>query len=79
VEIMRLKTENEALRRADKKEQAIRREGAGAAEDSDDEDSGATVSALAAAALDAAGPALTSALARFRARRATAQGVGPKP
>ena len=64
MEIMRLKTENEELKRADKKKQMIEPKGAAADHPN--------------AALDAAGPALTSALARVRARRTTAQGVAPK-
>jgi hypothetical protein len=63
VEIMRLKTENEELKRADKKKQMI--EPKGAAGDSFN------------SALDASAPALTSALARVRARRTTAQGTVP--
>lgn len=58
---MRLKTENEELKRADKKKQMI--EPKGAAGDGYN------------SALDASGPALTSALARVRARRTTSQGM----
>jgi hypothetical protein len=61
VEIMRLKTENEELKRADKKKQMI--EPKTPSEHS---------------ALEAAQPALTSALARVRARRTTAQGSAAK-
>jgi len=59
VEIMRLKTENEELRRADKKKQMI-------------EPKTPSVGGDGAGAEQA--PALTSALARVRARRTTAQG-----
>jgi hypothetical protein len=58
---MRLKTENEELKRADKKKQMI-------------EPKGAAGEGLNTA-LDASGPALTSALARVRARRTTSQGM----
>mmetsp|Transcript_9863 Transcript_9863/g.19696 ORF Transcript_9863/g.19696 Transcript_9863/m.19696 type:complete len:1553 (+) Transcript_9863:169-4827(+) len=58
VEIMRLKTENEELKRADRKKQQNQIEPKGGE----------------AGALSAAGPALSSALARVRARRQTAQG-----
>ena len=62
---MRLKTENEELKRADKKKQMI-------------EPKGAAGDAMSAA-MDASAPALTSALARVRARRTTAQGSMPPP
>ena len=57
---MRLKTENEELKRADKKKQQIEPKATG--------DNGL------AAAENLAGPALTSALARVRARRLTSRG-----
>ena len=65
VEIMRLKTEVEELKRESKKKQQIEPKGA----------------MTEAAAADVAQPALTSALARVRARRGTAQGAAaaPKP
>ena len=63
---MRLKTEVEELKREQKKKQQIEPKGA----------------MTEASAADIAQPALTSALARVRARRGTAQGaagVPPKP
>mmetsp|Transcript_49551 Transcript_49551/g.117872 ORF Transcript_49551/g.117872 Transcript_49551/m.117872 type:complete len:1566 (+) Transcript_49551:63-4760(+) len=66
VEIMRLKTENEDLKRAEKKKQTIEPKPAGAGADS----GGATT--------EVAAPALLSALERVRARRTTAQGGGAK-
>ena len=60
---MRLKTENEELKRADKKKQMI--EPKGAAGDQYN------------SAVEATAPALTSALARVRARRTTSQGTVP--
>ena len=58
---MRLKTENEELKRADKKKQMIEPK-----------------TPSESAAMEAAAPALTSALARVRARRTTAQGSAAK-
>jgi len=58
---MRLKTENEELKRAEKKKQMIEPKAPSI---------GGEEGALAAAA-----PALSSALARVRARRTTAQGT----
>ncbi len=62
---MRLMTENEELKRAEKKKQMI--EPKGAAGDAYN------------SAMDASAPELTSAIARVRARRTMAQGSVPPP
>jgi hypothetical protein len=60
---MRLKVENEELKRADKKKQMIEPKGAGGDAYNN--------------AIDTLAPTLTAALARVRARRTTAQGSVP--
>merc|ERR1712091_474059 len=64
VEIMRLKTEVEELKREQKKKQQIEPKDAASADASEG---------------SAAAPALTSALARVRARRGTATGAAKAP
>jgi len=64
VEIMKLKTENEELKRAEKKKNTIEPKAQGGMTEGQAE--------------NIAAPALTSALARVRARRTTAQGGPPK-